>query len=325
MSTASRFKATAITVRAAGSKSPTTGIQHGGLYYPEHINAKGEKVTARWEGSVYINGMAHIDAETGVKTDPNNQSIKLVAWNGRNAKPGQGMADICAKAISVGKEFSVMDLAIRVYLGRHYVDGVAQVDHLGRESMIYKTQFVIKDLPVWGNDSDDAIGREIQTYQTSGQLSFAARPPFWNVTNHPDKLLWAQIIKNRAAMQYIPGSAEYGHARVVLPAGAQLLNAGGNTGAAGGITPAMLAAIQALMAGQTPVTTPAPTPVAPPAPAGIDPMVLAQMMSNPQMLALFQGAGAQSAVPQTPATTPAPLTPPVTNAAAGAMAGNMPI
>ena len=118
-------------------------------------------------------------------------------------------------------------------------------------------------------------------------------------------------------MQYIPGAAEYGHARVVLPEGAQVTNAAGNNG----ITPEMLAAMQLLMAAQT-KTAATPAPVAPPAPAGIDPMVLAQMMSNPQMLALFQSAGAQSAVPQTPATPPAP---PVTGAAAGALAGNMPI
>jgi hypothetical protein len=319
MSTASEFKATAMSVRAAGDKSSLTGKQHGGLYYPAHINKEGKQVTARWEGNVYINGFKRVDAVTGVKSDTKNQVIKLVAWNGRESKPGHGLADMCAKAITAGKEFSIMSLELRIYEGRHYVDNIAQVDHLGRQSMVKKQQFIIKSLPLWGEDSDKTIADEIQAYQTSGQATFAARPQFWSVSNHPDNLLWKAIIAQRSDMQYIPGAAEYGHARVVLPEGAQVTNAAGNNG----ITPEILAAMQLLMAAQmktTPVAPPAP--VAPPPPAGIDPMVLAQMMANPQMLALLQGVGAQSAVPQTPAAT---TVPPVTGAAAGALSGNMPI
>ena len=308
MSNASKFVAVAVAVRAAGSKNPATGANHGGVYYPEAM-LNGVKTTARFECNAYINGMNYTDPETGETKEGRNEIVRVVAWNGRNSKPGSGLADLCAKAITAGKEFSC-ELDIRTYKKRLFIDDKPQVDHMGREILVNGVSFVMKGLPIWGNDSDAVIQQEIQNYRATGQATFAARPPFWNVVGHADAAIWDVIKKSRRAAQYIAGSTTFGHARVIVPAGAQLLNAGGNTGA---IDPAaMMAMLQALMSGKpAPVATPAPgAPVAPALPAGIDPAMMAAL------LAQFGGAA-----PQTPAIT----TPPVTAAAGSVLNGQMPI
>ena len=312
MSNASKFIAVAVAVRAAGSKHPATGQTHGGVYYPEHIK-DGVKNTARFEANVYINGMNFTDPETGVVKEGRNEIVRIVAWNGRNAKPGSGLADLCAKAITSGKEFSC-ELDIRTFKKRLFIDDKPQVDHMGREILVNGVNFVMKGLPIWGNDSDAVIQAEIANYRTTGQATFAARPPFWNVVGNPDAAIWDIIKKSRRAAQYIPGAATYGHARVVIPTGAQILNAGGNAGA-GQMDPAgLMAMLQALMAGQTPVAPVAPVipvpvaPAAPALPAGIDPAMMAAL------LAQF-GGGANPAV----------TTPPVTAAAGSVLSGQMPI
>ena len=113
MSNASKFVAAAVAVRAAGSKHPQTGITYGGVYYPEHV-IDGRKVTARFEMNAYINGMNYTDPETGIVKEGRNEVVRIVAWNGQNAKPGGGLADLCAKAVTVGKEFSC-ELDIRTF------------------------------------------------------------------------------------------------------------------------------------------------------------------------------------------------------------------
>ncbi len=315
MSNASKFVAIAVAVRAAGSKNAATGQSHGGVYYPEHV-VNGVKNTARFEANVYINGMNYTDPETGTVKEGRNEIVRIVAWNGRNAKPGSGLADLCAKAITKGKEFSC-ELDIRTFKKRLFIDDKPQVDHMGREILVNGTNFVMKGLPIWGNDSDQVILDEIQNYRQTGQATFAARPPFWNVVGHADAAIWDVIKKSRRAAQYIPGSTTFGHARVVVPNGAQLLNAGGN---AGNMDQAgLMAMLQALMAGQQkPAPVAVPEPVAPvvqtPAlPAGIDPAMMAAL------LAQF-GGGATPAV-----QTPAVQTPPVTAAAGSVLNGQMPI
>ena len=309
MSSASKFVAVLVAGRAAGSKSPSTGIQHGGIYYPEHLT-NGKKVTARWEGNIYINGMNYTDQTTGETREGKSEVIRVVAWNGANAKPGGGLADLCAKAIAVGKEFSC-ELDVNTFKKRLFIEDKPQIDHLGREIMINGTSFTMRGLPIWGNDADAVIQQEIANYRATGQATFAARPPFWNVVGHPDVDIWNVIKKARKATQYVPGSATYGHARVVIPVGAQLINAADqpvNPMTAVGIDQNVMAMLQAMMQGQA-----ATVPVAPPTPqipAGIDPAMMAKLL-------------AQFAATTTPPVTP-PV-PPVTAAAGAVLGGQMPI
>lgn len=304
MSNASKFVAVAVAVRAAGSKHPATGVTYGGIYYPEHV-VNGAKNTARFEANVYINGMNFTDPETGEVKEGRNEVVRIVAWNGRNSKPGGGLADLCAKAITVGKEFSC-ELDIRTFKKRLFIDDKPQTDHLGREILVNGVNFVMKGLPIWGNDSDAVIQAEINNYRQTGQATFSARPPFWNVPGHADAAIWDAIKKTRRAAQYVSGSATFGHARVVVPTGAQLLNAGGNL--LNGANPAaLMAMLQQLMAGQQPVVQPVPVaPVAPVAPAGIDKTMLGV---DPTMLAAFlaqmQGTAAAGALPNVPPMTSA--------------------
>ena len=313
MSSASKFVAVLVAGRAAGSKSPSTGVQHGGIYYPEHL-LNGKKITARWEGNIYINGMNYVDPTTGESKEGKSEVIRVVAWNGQNAKPGGGLADLCAKAVAVGKEFSC-ELDVNTFKKRLFIEDKPQTDHLGREIMINGTSFTMRGLPIWGNDADSVIQAEIANYRTTGQATFASRPPFWNVVGHADAAIWDVIKKSRKATQYVPGAATYGHARVVVPVGAQLINAAGQpvnpAAAMPGLDPNMMAMLQALMAGQmpaapAPVPTPAPAPVVP---AGIDPVMMAKI------LAAFGGQAA-------PAT---PSVPPVSAAAGAVLNGQMPI
>lgn len=315
MSSASKFVAVLVAGRAAGSKSPATGVQHGGIYYPEHL-LNGKKVTARWEGNIYINGMNFTDPTTGESREGKSEVIRVVAWNGANAKPGGGLADLCAKAIAVGKEFSC-ELDVNTFKKRLFIEDKPQTDHLGREIMINGTSFTMRGLPIWGNDADAVIQQEIANYRATGQATFAARPPFWNVVGHPDVEIWNVIKKARKATQYVPGSATYGHARVVIPVGAQLINAAGQpvnpqVATIGGFDPGVMAMLQAMLQGHMPAATPAPVPVptptpVPQVPAGIDPALMAQI------LAQFS----------TPA---APVVPPTPSAAAGSVLnGQMPI
>lgn len=313
MSNASKFVALAMCLRAAGSKNPATGANHGGIYYPEHV-LNGKTITARFEANAYINGMNYTDPGTGEVKEGRNEIVRIVAWNGRNSKPGSGLADLCAKAITVGKEFSC-ELDIRTFKKRLFIDDKPQVDHLGREILVNGTNFNMKGLPIWGNDSDAVIQAEISNYRQTGQATFSARPPFWNVVGHADAAIWDVIKKSRRAAQFIAGSTTYGHARVVVPNGAQLLNVGGNAPAGGMDMAAMMAMIQAAMNQQganIPAPPVAPVPVAPQVPAGIDPAMMAAI------LAQF-GGGAAATVP--------PSVPPVTAAAGAVLGGNaqMPI
>lgn len=314
MSSASKFVAVLVAGRAAGSKSPSTGAQHGGIYYPEHL-LNGKKVTARWEGNIYINGMNYTDPTTGETREGKSEVIRVVAWNGANAKPGGGLADLCAKAIAVGKEFSC-ELDVNTFKKRLFIDDKPQTDHLGREIMVNGTSFTMRGLPIWGNDADAVIQQEIANYRATGQATFAARPPFWNVVGHPDAEIWNVIKKARKATQYVPGSTTYGHARIVIPVGAQLINAADqpvNPMAAVGIDPNLMAMLQAMMQGKMPAPAPAPVPepvVTPQIPTGIDPTMMAKLL-------------AQFAATTTPPVTP-PV-PPITAAAGAVLNGQMPI
>lgn len=220
MSNVSALHAIAVNIRAAGSKDTQTGLVHGGIYFPEHVK-DGKTVNARWEGNCIINHLAYTDSQ-GVLHEPSNDSIRVVAWNSRNSAAGKGLADIFAKIVSVGKEFSC-SLRINQYMKRLIINGVPLADSQGQPIMYPGYNWVVKDDLIWGDDSAKVIAQEISNWTNYPFPSFYSRPTFWNVPGHGDNEAWKYIVQQRMA-EIFKGESTYGYARVMIPEGAQLVN-----------------------------------------------------------------------------------------------------
>lgn len=220
MANASVLNIMAVNLRAAGSKDNTTGQVHGGIYFPEHVK-DGRTVSARWEANCFVNHLGYTDSQ-GVTHEPTNDMIRIAAWNGRNAAPGKGLADIFAKIVGCGKEFSAA-LRLSQYNKRLIIDNVPMAHPTTGMPITYPGyNFAIKDDLLWGADSANLIAQEIANWPNYPHASFFTRPPFWNVAGHADQLKWQEIIAARMAVVY-DGSGFYGYARVVIPEGATIV------------------------------------------------------------------------------------------------------
>ncbi len=220
MANTSSLIITAINIRSAGSKDPASGDRLGGIYYPESTK-NGKKISAHWEAICIVNHLGYTD-EQGVYHEPSNLPLRVTAWNSRNAATGKGLADIFAKCVSVGKEFSA-SLRLRSYLKRHYVEGVPQVDHKGNPTMVQAYGWAIKSDLNWGVDSTATIAKEIVNYQNNPQSGFNRRPPGWNDSGTAANDAWKQIVKERMAIIY-QGEPIFGYARVMIQEGSQVVN-----------------------------------------------------------------------------------------------------
>jgi len=280
--------------RANKAKDPVTGKEYAGIYHPSVVKVDGTVTPAHWEGTIFINGMPYTN-KAGVRTEPKPVPFKMVAWNSENSKPGSGIADICAKNISPGKEISG-SFTLNAFQKRLFIDNVPQVDHAGRQITYPALSFVLDGLPNLGNDAESLILSEINTFRTTGIATpFGTRPAFWNVPTHADVAVWTKIKADRRAAQYIHGAAMYGYSKVMAQAGAaapQMDNA------------ALLAQLQALIAGGRVKPAPVPEPVAPVASVlpGIDlGDLLTQLQGNPgidmgQLFAQLQGNASAAAL-----------------------------
>ncbi len=220
MSNTSSLIITAINIRSAGSLDTRTNERHGGIYYPESTK-NNKKISAHWEAICMVNHLGYTD-EQGVYHEPANIPLRITAWNSRTAAPGKGLADIFAKCVSVGKEFSA-SLRLRSFLKRHYVDRVPQVDHKGNPTMVPSYGWAIKSDLNWGSDSAATIRKEIGNYQTNPQSGFNRRPPSWNDEGTAANDAWKKIVQERMAVIY-QGEPTYGYARVMMQEGAQMTN-----------------------------------------------------------------------------------------------------
>ena len=312
MSNAGKILVSLMCGRVSKSKDAANGMEHAGIYYPAHPNATGGQTPARWEGNVFVNGIAYTDPANGQRVEPKPVMIRIVAWNGSNAKPGKGVADICAKSLSPGKEISG-SFSLRSFDKRLFLNNVPQVGTDGQQLTYPALSFILEGLPIFGNDAEAVILAEINAFRTTGQATaFGSRPTCWNVPGHNDQLIWNKIKEARRELAYQPGMAMYGYAKVIVPAGAQAPTMGTNA--------ALLAQIQALQNQINGNNAAAPTTVINPTVAGgAD---ITQLLSNPtilaQMLALSGGGAA--------GTTSLPNVPPVT-AGGNAMlnGGNVPL
>lgn len=228
----SRISSIFTLIRAAGANSAAqnvseqTGICIGGIYVPAHTS-NGEARSARWEGSFYHN----IPGRDG--RPDQDVVVKITAWNGRNAKPGKGLADMCAKWISMGKEICC-EVDIVSYKSRIFVDGQPVINSAGVAHMEPKLGFRMRPGTLqFGRDGQKALAMEIQKWnQQVGQQSFFARPPQWNVVGTQDQITWSQGILPWRSAQVYTGGNTFGCAKVVIPEGVIL--ADGITGTTAG-------------------------------------------------------------------------------------------
>lgn len=222
MANQSAMHTNVVNVRAAGSKDAASGLQLGGIYYPEHIKADGKRVSAHWEGQFFVNQLGWTDSE-GNFHDPKNLPIRITAWNSKNAADGKGLADIFAKCVSVGKELSAV-LRIDFFQKRLFINNVPQTDHTGNPITYPAYGWLIKSDLQWGADSQALIAQEIANWQ--GQPNFFSRPPQWNTQGTADNEAWKLVVAKRMATLY-DGGANYGYARVLVPEGATIVNKAG--------------------------------------------------------------------------------------------------
>ena len=296
MANSSIFKIMAVAIRAAGSKNHQAGTLHGGIYFPAH-NIGGKTVSARWEGNCFINHPSYTDSQ-GVVHEPSNDMIRVTAWNGKNSAAGKGLADMFAKIVGVGKEFSA-ELRLKQFPKRLLINGVPMANPADGQPITYPgyTFTIVGDL-LWGDDSANLIANEVAQWANCPQASFYSRPQFWSVPGHADNTLWKDIIAKRMAHQY-DGSATYGYARVMLPEGATL--------ATTTPTPAPI------QTPATPLTTAAPLTAAAP------------VMDAATMQAFIQQMMAQGLMPGGVVAPPANTAMPLTGYTAPPLTGSLPI
>ena len=129
MANVSALHVNVVNARAAGSKDPKSGVIFGGIYFPDHRTREGKILPAHWEGNVFINHLGYTDSE-GNYVEPSNDLIRITAWNGRNSAPGKGLADLFAKIVSVGKEFSC-SLTMKQFMKRLFINNQPMADAQG--------------------------------------------------------------------------------------------------------------------------------------------------------------------------------------------------
>jgi len=217
---------TLVNIVAAGSKGQN-GRVNGGIYFPGFTKPGGQIVQARWEGNFFINtfgnkknadGTDMIDHATQQPVPRDNKVVRLTAWNGRNAQPGKGLADLMARCISPGKSLSAA-CELNPYEAnvRDRVTGVVMQYSDGSPVTTPRMGFtVIGGKFEFGNDSSKAEITEVQSFDPANPNMdiFFRRPPQWDQAGTPGQQLWEQIKALRSTQVYTPGNAEYGFARV---------------------------------------------------------------------------------------------------------------
>ena len=221
MANVSALHVNVVNARAAGSKDPKSGVIFGGIYFPDHRTREGKILPAHWEGNVFINHLGYTDRE-GNYVEPSNDLIRITAWNGRNSAPGKGLADLFAKIVSVGKEFSC-SLTMKQFMKRLFINNQPMADAQGNPITYPSYTWTVKDDLIWGDDAANVIAQEIANWAAYPNPTFFSRPAYWNVPGHADHEAWKYILQQRMALVY-NGESVYGYARVMIPEGAQLVN-----------------------------------------------------------------------------------------------------
>lgn len=190
-----------ITSACAGARVAGKDGQPGLTYIPAHT-VNGKLRNQRVTFTVYINS----NKGTGRDGSPGRSDrFQLVAYN--------ALADSLCRSMSNGKAIDAV-LKPHSYEGRSFNNGVMRLEADGSPVITEKVGFQIVESPTYGEDAQKTIDQEIAT---------GRRPANWNVANHPDNAIWIQMLRDRANVQYIPGSPTFGYARVIVPQGAGIV------------------------------------------------------------------------------------------------------
>lgn len=186
-----------MTSACAGGRVAGKDGDPGLTYYPAHTR-NGKLYNQRVTFTVYVNA-------GGVKADGSpgrSDQFGFVAYG--------ALADSICRSLSNGMAIDAV-LEPSSYLGRSFdANRAMRLEADGSPVMIRKVGFQIVRSPIYGEESLKTIDLEIAT---------GRRPANWNVQNHPDAAIWAQMRKDRANVQYVPGSTIFGFAKVITPSG----------------------------------------------------------------------------------------------------------
>lgn len=178
------------------------------IYYPRHRKADGSIVSERATVRVFVNQPSRTRKD-GTRSEGDSSVYTITGWG--------GMAGMIARHCSTGKEISCLTRA-RSYdaLVRNKNGQVIQ-DVDGSPLTVQKIGFTI--IPgTWrpGDDSAKTIAAEI----ASGH-----RPEDWDTNPNTT---WKAALAARNAAKFVPGSATFGFAKVVVPDGVTVVDENNN-------------------------------------------------------------------------------------------------
>ncbi len=230
-----------VTMTGAGLRVASTS------YTPAH-SKNGVNISAKLTVHAYQND-GKKNTGNGAKKPP----MQFTIWG--------KLADICAKALSKGKEFhcsgKMASYRKRVFF-KSLIDGQPGAPVLnpdGSPVEVPAVGFTVRDLS-FGADGKNLINEEIQA---------GIRPVNWRQEGSPEQAQWKAVQDARMAVQFDPNSptGTYGYARIYLPRGAGIgaYTAQGQTAGVAGNTAAVAATLNAVnpaAAAPAPAAVPAP-------------------------------------------------------------------
>ena len=178
----------AINMNVMGAYVATSSVAKEGskkmMYYPAYKNAKGEDKNARITIPVLIN----------IRNQEKPSNMQITAWG--------KMADVCAKALSPGREVSFV-VEPRQYETVYKTKGVP-VEINGQTLKLTGYSYNVKSIN-FGSESASFIALDI---------SKGIRKADWFKPGHPDADALKARRKEINSMVYTPGSAEFCYATV---------------------------------------------------------------------------------------------------------------
>ena len=167
-------------------------------YIPGYIRpGDGKEIQSRTIIPVYENTARADGAGNSI-----SHQFRLTAWG--------ALADICAKALPKGKEFSAV-CSPRQYKGRVFYSNMQPVNDIGGTPlMTNKVSFNIDEIS-FGADSRDFLTLEIAEKRRGAQ---------WDVPGTQDHANWLARVAEIKALQHVPGNLTFGYAKVLPPSGA---------------------------------------------------------------------------------------------------------
>jgi hypothetical protein len=164
-------------------------------YIPGYMRpGDGKEIQARCIIPVYENTARADGAGNSI-----SHQFRLTAWG--------ALADICAKSLPKGKEFSAV-CSPRQYKGRVFYSNMQPVNDVsGQPLMTNKVSFNIDEIS-FGADSRDFLTLEIAEKRRGAQ---------WDVPGTQDHANWLARVADIKALKYVAGNTTFGYAKVLAP------------------------------------------------------------------------------------------------------------